>query len=346
MKNNFFDQLQTLTTVSVYEGYDLLSDPEEVEGLSDNGNGIMQPGQIPMVSIRPKEFLTNIINEMNEGVLYGINKFNNKIEKVETKTEELLDGYVETYDGEKYSEVGRFLVAKNISASPMEASTKERMNDIQYFQKTMKTFDLSAYGKALYPKLGETNFYQYEELMNFIKIWGLPVATPIDYDPPLTYIDNLFMSLESFFRKVDEFQDVFSLFKALATQDYSQLEQYVFNTQQPDQSLKQHVQLLLHSKLDHVNVFSFQLSGSFFEQSIVPKTIFDSLIEASYFYLLLAIFNEADMKQCEHCSQLFEVTHKRQRFCPPLPGRKRSSCEMAYNNRLKKERNEKAHGNG
>lgn len=54
--------------------------------------------------------------------------------------------------------------------------------------------------------------------------------------------------------------------------------------------------------------------------------------------MILIVDNLSRNQGTYYCEHIFEVTYKRQRFCPPLPNKKRSSCEMAYNNRLKKER--------
>lgn len=41
---------------------------------------------------------------------------------------------------------------------------------------------------------------------------------------------------------------------------------------------------------------------------------------------------------CENCGDIFVKTHGHQKFCPPHPGRKRSTCENTFNQRLKRQR--------
>jgi hypothetical protein len=74
------------------------------------------------------------------------------------------------------------------------------------------------------------------------------------------------------------------------------------------------------------------------KKKIVEAAYFEDLFEVAFFQLRQAIFNEMDVKTCEHCGFPFEVTHERQRFCPPLFGRKRSTCENTYNQRIKRQR--------
>lgn len=73
----------------------------------------------------------------------------------------------------------------------------------------------------------------------------------------------------------------------------------------------------------------------------VPKIHFYDLFEFAHFQMISALINEAELRECEHCGHVFEVTYEGRRFCPPLPFRKRSSCEMAYNNKRRKENVEK-----
>lgn len=47
---------------------------------------------------------------------------------------------------------------------------------------------------------------------------------------------------------------------------------------------------------------------------------------------------EIEYKTCEHCGKEFKVTHEKQRFCPTKPGRKRSTCENTYNQRIRRQR--------
>jgi hypothetical protein len=74
------------------------------------------------------------------------------------------------------------------------------------------------------------------------------------------------------------------------------------------------------------------------KKKIVEAYSFKDLFEVAYFQLSQMIINGMKTKNCEHCGFPFEVTHERQRFCSPLFGRKRSTCENTYNQRIKRQR--------
>ncbi|MES1049162.1 hypothetical protein FOA24_06805 [Bacillus thuringiensis] len=63
-----------------------------------------------------------------------------------------------------------------------------------------------------------------------------------------------------------------------------------------------------------------------------------NLFEVAAYQLTEAILNNKTLGTCQHCDNWFEVRHKNQKFCPPLPGRKRSTCESTYNQRLRRKR--------
>ncbi|WP_453992382.1 hypothetical protein [Bacillus nitroreducens] len=83
---------------------------------------------------------------------------------------------------------------------------------------------------------------------------------------------------------------------------------------------------------------SGQSSFAIQNNEIVPGVRFDDLLEVAFFQLSEAVTHRVKFRRCAHCRSLFEVTHEGRKFCPPLPGRKRSTCENTYNQRLKRER--------
>lgn len=74
------------------------------------------------------------------------------------------------------------------------------------------------------------------------------------------------------------------------------------------------------------------------DNNIIPGIRFSDLLEVAYFQLSTAVINNKKFKRCLNCDALFEVVHEGRKFCPPLPGRKRSTCENTYNQRLKRQR--------
>lgn len=74
------------------------------------------------------------------------------------------------------------------------------------------------------------------------------------------------------------------------------------------------------------------------KKKIVDAVSFENLFEVAFYQLRQMIFNEMQIRTCEHCGFPFEVTHEKQRFCPPLFGKKRSNCENTYNQRLRRQK--------
>lgn len=72
---------------------------------------------------------------------------------------------------------------------------------------------------------------------------------------------------------------------------------------------------------------------------IVPAVSFQNLLEVAAFQLKNAIINNVEFKICLNCGALFAPRHASQKFCSPLPGRKRSTCENTYNQRKKRLKN-------
>ncbi|MED4903970.1 hypothetical protein [Parageobacillus thermoglucosidasius] len=83
---------------------------------------------------------------------------------------------------------------------------------------------------------------------------------------------------------------------------------------------------------------SGKTSTRFTKGKIVPAISFENLIEVASYQLKQAIFKEAKLERCLNCGGLFEPLHGSQKFCPPRPNKKRSTCENTYNQRLKRQR--------
>lgn len=74
------------------------------------------------------------------------------------------------------------------------------------------------------------------------------------------------------------------------------------------------------------------------KKTLVDAISFNDLFEVAFYQLRQLIFNEQEIRYCEHCKFPFEVTHEKQRFCPSVLGKKRSNCENTYNQRLRRKR--------
>jgi hypothetical protein len=95
----------------------------------------------------------------------------------------------------------------------------------------------------------------------------------------------------------------------------------------------------LNLELKKIN--SGETATRFIDGKIVPAMKFNNLLEVAGYQLKQAIFKDQKLELCENCGALFEPRHASQKFCSPLPGRKRSTCENTYNQRLKRMRRNK-----
>jgi DNA-binding NarL/FixJ family response regulator len=83
---------------------------------------------------------------------------------------------------------------------------------------------------------------------------------------------------------------------------------------------------------------SFLESTQVYNGKFVYTVSFTSLISVAYFQLRKALLEEKEFRQClrEDCKKLFILQHGHQKFCPPLPGNKKSTCENTHNQRSKR----------
>jgi hypothetical protein len=59
-----------------------------------------------------------------------------------------------------------------------------------------------------------------------------------------------------------------------------------------------------------------------------------ALVEIAYWMILNTAQNESGkVERCEECESVFIATHGRQRFCPPCPGQRESSCALRHRQR-------------
>lgn len=98
---------------------------------------------------------------------------------------------------------------------------------------------------------------------------------------------------------------------------------------------KQYLIILINKQ--HMGQPSFHIKNG----DIVPAIAFNNLIEVAYYQLSKAITNNIELKSCEKCGAFFEVTHGSRKYCPPLLGTKRSTCENSNSQRAKRLRKKK-----
>lgn len=244
--------------------------------------------------------------------------------------------YVESENGEvklqkdKNKKGYAYLIAKNIF---LDAKSDNDVFEFLSLKDSMNAYDFEAYGKAFYTALAKNNFSSFNGLLSFVKTWGLLTGISASYFPTAgiyTDLNILFMKLETLYSKIEDYQRIFGLFEALVKDDFSN----VSSPWNPEAPQKMDAEIRLNTEMEEKGLFSFRLKPK--DESVLSMAVFNDMFEFAYFFLASAIYNGAEMRKCENCGHLFEVTHQRQRFCPVTPGKKRSSCEMAYNNKRKK----------
>ncbi|RKD73657.1 hypothetical protein ATL39_1959 [Sinobaca qinghaiensis] len=198
-----------------------------------------------------------------------------------------------------------------------------------------KTFSITTYGKTLYPLLAQTDFDKENDLMKFINTWGLP--TGVEFDDNLTnsnMINHIIMDLEYFYKELEKYK---SIFLNLAAYLGDNIVHPAIKNSTDSHMTHEETKAFLITKFNSLKPFSYKPHFTELDGTIYNAVFYD-LFEIGYFFLIEAFNNRVKLRRCESCNKIFEVTHQRQRFCPPMPGRKRSSCEMKHNNILKQKR--------
>lgn len=319
MKKNLLTQLEVQNSVYPYENYELKGELFFLE--NDELYAVFYEAFAPL-KIIPLTKDLQIKELFIKGQLYGENK-DGQIERIESES-----------NLREYKKKAAYIIAeKSITTIKKEKNYNYLFPD----KKVTSEYNLNNFGKALYTELAKWDFSSFGEILEFCRTWGLPTGVTISSLEEKTARENIniiWMNIDDFFKKVKEYQKLFSYFKALNTNDFSNLP----TDPKEGEHIKAHSRRILTEEI-HEKAFKFKLKGQ--EGCLIHISVFDDLFEAAYFYLSLSINSSAEMKPCKNCGHLFEVSHRRQKFCPVLPGRKRSSCEMAYNNRLKKEKRQK-----
>lgn len=102
-------------------------------------------------------------------------------------------------------------------------------------------------------------------------------------------------------------------------------------------SCRKELAVILNKKVAFNSKIIDTLDGHFIETKI-----YNNLFEIAYNQIKDSLINESEIKECDYCGHYFEPEHGKQRFCSPLPFRKRSSCENSYNqDRYKKRKQQK-----
>lgn len=223
--------------------------------------------------------------------------------------------------------------------------THEAMASIE---KTYKLQD----AHSLYTELAKLEVFDFNSLLGFSKNFGMPSGIMDDrgFDIFLDG-DTLFFpfcSIAVLNKKIAIYKRDFEWFQIIQTKNVSKIRALLpkshfilIDNIDDDEAVINRAKHYLTSLLAKLDAFNVSMYVEFQDGSFVPGVWFSDLFNFAYFQIAKALSNNVEVRECDFCGHIFEVSHKRQRFCPPLPNRKRSSCEMAFNNRLKKEKKQK-----
>ncbi|TFJ91519.1 hypothetical protein [Lentibacillus salicampi] len=207
-----------------------------------------------------------------------------------------------------------------------------------------KEYHLNESGEGIFTELAKIKPFNDEDLINFSKKFGLPTGKIVNRGNETIE----FLSCPTFHIHLNlvEFQFIFKIYVAICTNDTDLIKSIYLNlnSQFKGESeyrldnlnkgamlaqLKYDITIYLNNVLAnrHEKVFNY---NSLTDNFVETEKIHD-LFHYAYIQLRHSLIAKSQIKKCMYCGNYFELQHGKQRFCPPLPFRKRSSCEMAYN---------------
>lgn len=212
-------------------------------------------------------------------------------------------------------------------------------------------YDIGENGVSLYTELGKP-INGDKQILNFIKTWGLPdgLNMPIWEDKgrlhlPYTFntqaSENLCLWCNDYYsllNKWEQYRKDFRKFEAIISKDWKYLDAiegyFTHGRLTHPHSPTMAKQLFSRTLKEHMkNAYSLTVND---KGRFVQKSIFYNLFDIAYFQMARALSENVKFQRCKYCGHLFEVNYKGMSFCPPLPFHSRSSCEMAYTNRIKR----------
>lgn len=185
-----------------------------------------------------------------------------------------------------------------------------------------ETYDLSLYPN-MFMELGKVNPAVFSDIIKFSNHFGnfyerhtlVPHEEDRKFNTPTSANDLFFVSLD-----LIKYQIVF--------------QEFINVLNDPTEENFQKV-------IDLFNEFSEYKPSLRIENKQVTSGIrIGNLFKLAFFQMYIALIENIEFRKCDYCQSYFQLAHKRQRFCPPLPLRKRSSCEMAHHREIKKQKKE------
>lgn len=197
--------------------------------------------------------------------------------------------------------------------------------------------------EGMYTELAKIEPFNNKQLINFCEIFGIPDGfEPAIGGDQLSFKDGnirkQFSFLLSLYTDLTLYRFVFNAWIAVK-ENNKELIRYMEDKYKKFMKNQYHKDLLsiITFFLDQ-NVYSNEVRFKLKNNQISRFRNYDNLLSIAYEQLIIAMIDDTPFKRCDNCGHPFELTHEGRRFCPPLPGRKRSRCENTYNQRLKRQK--------
>lgn len=254
--------------------------------------------------------------------------------------------------GKVYKEMGIILPAlekyEDFLLHPYSPDTYFGRQNVKFY----RVYDPINDTPHLYTEMAKVDLFDTKKLVKFSKEFGIPCGLPSRYSATPGSPSNQpalieYGSVLEINKELTILRFLIELWNAIKYDDFNFMHSAICKVLSPDvnmnnKELKNAATNILINELEIKNKgnSTFQLING----ELHPAVHFNDLFEVAYYQLYQAIYNDSEFKRCEFCGSLFEVMHKGRRFCPPLPDRKRSTCENTYNRRKQRQKQKQKGG--
>jgi len=313
---------------------------------------------------------TDMISRFNKPQMLDIKALQNYVSAIESETFDLNFIHQHSIDNDDKTWSTQSSLSHQIYIPTKKATHDYYVS--QFFQKgkdsesgkikknmyRAASYDPLVEGESIYTELAKLKPFEIpSKFQKFIKAFGLPMGFSSEYNTlrPQYSEKKLIafhaMDVLEFYKELTYFRFLFYLWQDLQEKEDSLLickASFLFDQMYDKQKISDFASLFKmdastpHQKAKHflTSALDKQSKGvSTFEvinDKIKPAIRFDDLFQVAYFQLSQSIINDVPLVRCKNCGALFETSHRSRKFCPPFPGRKRSTCENTYNQRMKR----------
>lgn len=200
--------------------------------------------------------------------------------------------------------------------------------------------------KGLFTELAKINPCSQSDILKFCRTFGLPIGqyeakTNNEFSKLNHVIKYKYITLHHLQELIMYFHFLFNIFKKIiinsTTTNIHNEDEKRFRNNCVDNFTTNEELDIFNTLLHEHNIFKVKLySTSTYKKNWNYALHHNNLIDYAIFQMFKALINNSEFNKCKYCGGIFEIDHKKMQFCPPLPFRKRSSCEMAYHNKSRR----------